>query len=73
MQDVKIATLLRVIRDRWDATAETLAEVDSVRQAGGDGRVVLYRAVAPTARKRAVHRDHSLNLFENDPADMLRA
>ena len=69
-EDIHIGVVLRVTRDRWDATAGTLAKVDTVRQ---HSRFVEWcftvRWHRPPPTKRALHRDGSLNLFENDLAD----
>jgi hypothetical protein len=67
---VETGVLLRVIKDRWDVPAGTLAEVNSVRQERGmEGWCFTVRWHRVPPKKRATHRDHSINLFEQDLAD----
>ena len=69
--DVRCGAIVRVTKDRWDAAAGTLAEVDSVRHARRLEEwcfTVGWHRSPPN--KRAVHRDHSINLFESDLADL---
>jgi hypothetical protein len=67
---IRIGVLLRVIVDRWDARAGTLAEVTSAGHEGiFDKWCFTVRWHRPPETKRAVHRDESLNLFEADLAD----
>jgi hypothetical protein len=69
-EGIHVGAVLRVIRDRWDATAGTLAEVDTVRESS---RFVKWcftvRWHRPRPTKRILRRDDSLNLFESDLAD----
>ena len=68
--DIRVGVTLRVVQARWDATAGTLAVVDTVRQSS---RFVEWcftvRWHRSPPNKRALHRDTSLNLFESDLPD----
>jgi hypothetical protein len=45
---VRVGVAIRVMRDRRDVPAGTLAQVDTVGHAGQFGGVVFYGAVAPS-------------------------
>ena len=51
-RDLKVGVKLRVVRDRWDATLGTLAEVESVGYVGTPPRTWYFRVwwLSPEAR-----------------------
>ena len=69
--DIHVGAYVRVITDRWDAPAGTVARVESVGQAGvlADWCFTVEWLNRPYHYDYGRHRHTSLNLFEEDLQD----